>query len=102
MRHLLDLGLLDDGRRGAGAGGRGQLALVRVDDRVGQLVLLGLAAALEVVVERGARLLDLLVGEHADREQEALLVVGGDLVGGQWLCANVTHCTFSSSSGSGT
>ena len=61
-----------------------------------------LAAPLEMVVERRARLLDLLVGEHADREQEALLVVARDLLGSQWICPDVTHCTFSSSSGSGT
>ena len=79
-----------------------RLAVARVDDRVGQLVLLRLAAPLEMVVERLAELLDLLVGEHADREQEPLLVVGRDLLGGQWVGPDVAHCTFSSSSGSGT
>ena len=47
-------------------------------------------------------LLDLRVVEHADREQEAVLVVAGDLLGGQRIGADFTHCTFSSWSGSGT
>ena len=55
------LGLLGDRRRHPGADGRLRLAVARVDDRVGQLVLLRLAAPLEMVVERLAGLLDLLV-----------------------------------------
>ena len=50
MRLLLDLGLLHDGRRRAGADGR--LVLAAIDDRVGQLVGLRFAPTLEVVVER--------------------------------------------------
>ena len=79
-----------------------RLAVARVDDRVGQLVRLGLAPALEVVVERLAELLDLRVVEHADREQEALLVVGRDLLGGQRIVRTSLTARFSSSSGSGT
>ena len=100
MRLLLSL--LGDRRRRPGADGRLRLAVARVDDRVGQLVLLRLAAPLEMVVEGLTELLDLLVGEHADREQEPLLVVRRDFLCGQRVGPDVAHCAFSSSSGSGT
>ena len=58
---------------------------------IGQLVGLGLAAALEMVVERLACLLHLRVVENADREEKALLVVLRDLLGGQRIGADVAH-----------
>ena len=70
VRLLLDLGLLQRPHSPSRADRR--RALVVVDDRVGELVRLRLAPALEVVVERLPRLLHLRVVEHADREQEAL------------------------------
>ena len=91
MRLLLDLRLLDDGGRGARADGRRQLALVRVDDRVGQLVLLRTARRPSRWSSSAARASSTcVVVEDADREQEALLVVGRDLLGSQRVCANVS------------
>ena len=76
--------------------------VVGVDDRIGELVRLRLAPALEVVVERLARPRDLLVVEDADREEETLVVVPRDLLGSQWICADLRHLrSFSPSRGAG-
>ena len=89
VRLLLDLGLL--GHRTRRPGAHGRLAALGLDDRIGQLVGLRLAAALEMVVERLSCLLHLGVVENANREEKALLVILRDLLGGQRIRADVAH-----------